>query len=122
MKEVRSGAVAVIDDDADVREVLEAYLTIAGYTVHTYESGRKFLETAALDQFDCLLVDQRMPDMTGLEMVEELDSRGIRIPALLITGECDETLTQAIECSGMAGILQKPMSPRELLTFLEGAR
>src|ERR1700759_5413672 len=86
---VRSGMsniVAIIDDDGDVRDVLDALLETAGHTVKTYTSGRQFLQDPELNEVPCVVVDQKMPEMTGLDLLRELAAAGQTIPSLLITG------------------------------------
>jgi FixJ family two-component response regulator len=113
-----TGVVAIVDDDDDVGEVLRGLLETVGYQVETYKSGNEFLAEARPGQLACLVVDQNMPNMTGLEMLTQLGSRGIAIPTLLITGSSDANLAKQALDLGVMKVLEKPMSPRELLTFI----
>jgi len=110
--------VAVIDDDADVRDVLEAYLELAGHTVKTFRSGSEFLALVTPGRFDCLIVDQMMPEMTGLQVVHELDCRGMAIPTVLITGNRASISLKTTHGSPVIGVLQKPMGCQELLQYV----
>ena len=110
--------VAVIDDDDDVGDVLSGLLETMGYQVETYRSGMDFLSDAHLDRLACLVVDQNMPKMTGLEMIESLSERGISIPALLITGIYDAKVERKAASLGVMTVLEKPMSHHELLRFI----
>jgi FixJ family two-component response regulator len=67
----------------------------------------------------CIVVDQRMPRMTGLELLQELDKRGRQIPSLLITGVHDPVVDAAASRIGAMTVLEKPMSPQELLRFVQ---
>src|SRR6476646_2072858 len=67
-----TGVVAIVDDDDDVGEVLRGLLETVGYQVETYKSGNEFLAEARPGQLACLVVDQNMPNMTGLEMLTQL--------------------------------------------------
>ena len=78
--------VAIVDDDGDVREVLDALLELVGHTVKTYRDGQQLLDDPELSDVVCLIVDQKMPEMTGLALLRELNSTGRAIPSLLITG------------------------------------
>ena len=89
-----------------------------GYQVETYRSGMDFLSTAQFDQLACLVVDQNMPSMTGLEMIEGLAERGVNIPALLITGIHDPEVERKAASLGVMTVLEKPMSHHELLRFV----
>src|SRR5215469_2892635 len=78
--------VAVVDDDDAVRDSLRFLLEIAGYSVATYGSAAEFLHKAPLEDLACLVVDQHMPEQTGLQMVSRLRSQGVMLPVALITG------------------------------------
>jgi FixJ family two-component response regulator len=110
--------VAVIDDDNDVGDVLGGLLETMGYQVETYQSGTDFLSAAKLDRLACLVVDQNMPSMTGLDMLERLVDRGINIPSLLITGIHDPEVERKAASLGVMTVLEKPMSHHELLRFV----
>jgi FixJ family two-component response regulator len=110
--------VAVIDDDNDVGDVLGGLLETMGYQVETYRSGTDFLSEAKMDRLACLVVDQNMPRMTGLEMIERLSDRGVNIPSLLITGIHDVEVERKAASLGVMTVLEKPMSHHELLRFI----
>jgi FixJ family two-component response regulator len=110
--------VAVIDDDNDVGDVLGGLLETMGYQVETYRSGMDFLSEAKMDRLACLVVDQNMPRMTGLEMIERLSDRGVNIPSLLITGVHDAEVERKAASLGVMTVLEKPMSHHELLRFI----
>ncbi len=114
----KASIVAVIDDDIDVGDVLGGLLETMGYQVETYRSGMDFLSDAHFDRLACLIVDQNMPLMTGLQMIETLTSRGVSIPALLITGIHDADVERKAASLGVMTVLEKPMSHHELLRFV----
>ena len=118
MDKDNASIVAVIDDDNDVGDVLGGLLETMGYQVETYRSGTDFLSGAQFDQLACLVVDQNMPKMTGLEMIETLSGRGVNIPALLITGIHDAEVERKAAKLGVMTVLEKPMSHHELLRFI----
>jgi two-component system, LuxR family, response regulator FixJ len=118
MDHENTGTVAIIDDDEDVRDVLGVLLETAGYAVQTYRSGAQFLADPEHDEVACLLIDQRMPDMTGLELLLELERRGLTIPALLITGARDADVDREADQLGAMTVMQKPVPPHELLQFV----
>lgn len=113
-----SGIVAVVDDDNDVGEVIGVLLEMMGYTCETYRSASEFLLKSQFDHLACLIVDQNMPHMTGLQMIEWLDDKGIHIPTLLITGTHDTSVERKAATLGVMTVLQKPMSHHELLRFI----
>ncbi len=77
-----------------------------------------FLSEAQFDRLACLVVDQNMPQMTGLQMIERLSERGVNIPALLITGIHDVEVERKAAELGVMTVLEKPMSHHELLRFI----
>jgi FixJ family two-component response regulator len=118
MDKDNASIVAVIDDDNDVGDVLGGLLETMGYQVETYRSGMDFLSQAQFDRLACLVVDQNMPNMTGLQMIESLCERDINIPALLITGIHDAEVERKAAGLGVMTVLEKPMSHHELLRFV----
>ncbi len=118
MDKDNAGIIAVIDDDNDVGDVLGGLLETMGYEVETYQSGMDFLAEAKFDRLACLVVDQNMPSMTGLQMIAKLVERGINIPALLITGVHDVEVERQAANLGVMTVLEKPMSHHELLRFI----
>ena len=115
MRTDSASVVAVIDDDNDVGDVLGGLLETMGYQFETYRSGTEFLMDARMDQLACLIVDQNMPQMTGLDMIARLNERGVNIPALLITGVHDPDVERKAANLGVMTVLEKPMSHHELL-------
>jgi FixJ family two-component response regulator len=111
--------VAIVDDDDEVREVLRGLLESAGHTVETFKSGRDLLDNAVLETIACLVVDQRMPEMSGVALISAVARKGITIPSLLITGAPDTDIARAAENLGAMTVLEKPLSPQELLRFVQ---
>ncbi|HET6607273.1 MAG TPA: response regulator [Rhodopila sp.] len=118
MEKDNSGIVAVVDDDDDVGDVLGGLLEAMGYQVETYRSGMDFLADARFDRLACVIVDQNMPGMTGLQMIEQLVERAVTIPALLITGVHNPEVERKAALLGVMTVLEKPMSHHELLRFV----
>ena len=79
--------VFVVDDDPSVRRGLRRLLSAAGYRVSTFASGRELLEHAALEAPSCLVVDVRMPGLSGLAVYDALVAAGARVPVVFITGD-----------------------------------
>lgn len=113
-----AGVVAVIDDDDDVGDVLGGLLEVMGYEVATYRSAPEFLADPQKERLACLIVDQNMPKMKGLDMIARLINDGINIPALLITGTHDPEVERRAADLGVMTVLEKPMSHHELLRFI----
>ena len=90
----------------------------AGHSVETFKSGGDFLANARLDEIACLVVDQRMPDMSGVALISTIARRGLTISSLLITGAHDAEIARAAETLGAMTVLEKPLSSQELLRFV----
>jgi two-component system, LuxR family, response regulator FixJ len=107
--------ISVIDDDQGVREALRRLLESAGFSVSIFCSAEEFLDLAGHKATSCLIIDMRMPGMTGLALYHHLQAEGCRIPAILITA-CPATgEQQEAVAGGMAAYLGKPFSDRVLL-------
>src|SRR5262252_5972863 len=108
-------AVFVVDDDAAVRQGLRFMLRAAGYSVETFASARSFLEDYDPRRGGCLLLDVRMPEMTGLELQQRLNVRGWRIPVIFITGHGTIPLAIAAMKAGAFDFIEKPLREDALL-------
>jgi FixJ family two-component response regulator len=106
--------VAVVDDDDAVRDSLQFLLEAAGVPVVTYGSAAQFL-----NDISCLVVDQHMPDKTGLQLVSCLRRRGMMLPVALITGSPSADLLRLASELGIAKVLEKPLDDEMLLQFIE---
>jgi FixJ family two-component response regulator len=102
----------VVDDDPSVRKALRRLLRAAGMEVETRSSAASFLQTPLHREPDCLILDIRMPEMSGPELHQSLVAMGRHIPVVFITAhEADADLSEA----GEAAILHKPFDDEALL-------
>jgi len=108
------GVVGIVDDDPAVRHSLKFSLEIEGFAVGVYASAQELLEDADLDRFRCLVIDQHMPGMTGLDLVAKLRDRKLSVPAVLITTHPPRAV---LVRAGKAGvpIVEKPLLGNALL-------
>jgi two-component system response regulator FixJ len=111
---LRPDCIVVVDDDAAVRDSLGVLLEAHGLRVRDFASGAEFLKSDIHRIVACLVLDYHMPEMTGIEIVEELQRRGRSYPTILITGLSDETIIQRALSAGIMAILEKPL-PDEVL-------
>ena len=115
--------VAVVDDDDAVRDSLQFLLETAGYCVATYHSAAQFLNDAKPGDLSCLVIDQHMPEQTGLQLVARLRERGMTLPPIaLITGSPSPDLERRARDLGVASVLEKPLDDDLLLDFIERSR
>lgn len=108
--------IRAVDDDEDQLISLEALLSGEGWDVAAYTSARDFFVNDRPSRPGCLILDLRMPDVSGLEVQAEMKKRGITLPIIFLTGHGDiDTAVFAIR-AGAEEFLQKPVQPDRLLT------
>ena len=113
--------VFVVDDDAGVRKSLQLLIETDKLPVETYSSAVEFLEACTPERPGCLVLDLRMPGMSGLELQERLAANGCRLPIIFITAHGDvSTATRALR-AGALHFLEKPFSSQELLDTIHKA-
>lgn len=100
--------IVVVDDDEAVRDSVGILLETHGLRVRDFASGAEFLHSDVSNIMSCLIIDYHMPDMTGLEVVEELRRMGRSRPTVLITGLSDKSIVQRALTAGIMAILEKP--------------
>lgn len=121
MNEVAAATVFVIDDDGAVRDSLATLLRAAGLPVRTYESARHFLREFRPEYSGCLMLDIRMPGMSGLELQEELAQRRCRMPIIFLTGHGDvPTAVRALK-RGAFDFIEKPHDEQRLVLATHNA-
>ncbi len=116
MQQDLASAVGVVDDDPAVLDSFRFMLEVAGYRVLTFRSASEFLAHTS-DPPCCLILDQQMPDLTGLELVARLRSDGIMLPILLVTGWPSSAIDARAAELGVEGVLEKPPSEGDILSF-----
>lgn len=113
--------VFIVDDDADMANSLAWMLDASGFRVSTYCSAASFLKDFDAAQPGCLLLDLCMPRQSGLELVDELSQRGVRIPVVFMTAYADvPTAVEAMK-AGAIEFLQKPFERAALVKSLHRA-
>jgi two-component system response regulator FixJ len=113
--------VCIVEDDEAIRESLRLLLFAAGIACHTYPSADTFLERADAREFDCLLLDIRMPGMDGLELFQLLLREQAPYPIIFITGHGDIPLAVTAIKQGAFDFLTKPFRQGELLEKVQSA-
>ena len=113
--------VYVVDDDEPFRNSLQWLLESAGHRVVTYATAESFLHDAEPLAAACLVLDVRLPGMSGLELQQELKQRGESLPIIFVTGHADAGM--APDTNASCHFLQKPFQDAQLLDLIaEAAR
>ncbi|MCS6835571.1 MAG: response regulator [Anaerolineae bacterium] len=109
--------ILVVDDDDMNREVIEAFLLLAEYRVAQARDGTEGLELARRLRPDLLLLDVRLPDLSGYEVCRQLkgDPSTQAIPIILVSGYAGEDVAQTVQASGADGFLERPFTSAQLL-------
>lgn len=113
--------VFVVDDDVAVRNGLKFLLHTTGYAVEEFQRARSFLDAYDPTQDGCLLLDVQMPTMTGLELQQELNRRGWRIPVIFITAHGTIPMTIEAIKAGAFDLIEKPLREEALLNSIQRA-
>jgi FixJ family two-component response regulator len=100
--------VAIVDDDPAVRKSLKFSLEIEGFNVRAYSGAADLLDDPALTDCGCIIIDQNMPAMNGLDAVATLRKRSISVPAILITTQPSQALVRRAASAGVL-IIEKPL-------------
>jgi FixJ family two-component response regulator len=113
--------VIVIDDDLSMRQAITTLIDTVGLNSQTYGSGQEFLQHLSLDVPSCLVLDVRLPGLSGLNLQRELSERGMSIPIIFITGHGDIPMSVQAMKAGAVEFLTKPFRDQDLLDAIEQA-
>src|SRR6516165_4239066 len=113
--------ICVVDDDESVAHSLKVLLETFGFDVKSYASGAELLADNRRRAAGCLLVDQHMPGMNGLDVVERLQKEGVRIPTILISGRLDTSTRERAATLGITRVIEKPFAADHLMELIRTA-
>jgi FixJ family two-component response regulator len=116
-----SAKVGVVDDDESIRDALSSLLRSAGYKCALFASAEAFLESGLLDETDCMVIDVRMPGVSGLDLQLKLHEMNCSIPVIFVTGHADYQVRARALAQGAAGFFGKPFSDEALLGAISSA-
>ena len=111
--------VHIIDDDDAVRDALHMLLTSENITAQTYASAEEFLEQEKILQPGCLLLDVRMPGISGLQLLDHLKKKDISLPVVLITGHGDVSMAVQAMKDGATDFIEKPFNNERLIKTIK---
>ena len=113
--------VYVVDDDEAIRRFLRGLIPSVGLRVETYATAQEFLDAYQAGSPGCLLLDIRMPDISGLELQAELKRRGIDLPVIILTGHGDVRVAVHAMKAGAVDFVEKPFNNDLLLHGIQKA-
>jgi FixJ family two-component response regulator len=113
--------VFVVDDDASVRDAVKRLIGSVGLRVETFGSTAEFLSSKRPEAPACLVLDVRLPDVSGLELQRDLAAANFHIPIIFITGHADVPMSVRAMKAGAVGFLTKPFRGQELIDAIQEA-
>ena len=113
--------VFIVDDDAGVRDSLAMLLELKGFRTRTFAAAEAFLAEYRPEWPGCLVLDLRMPGMTGLELQAELARRGSGLPVIIITAHGDVATTRSALKGGAVDFIEKPIDDEALVAAIAAA-
>ena len=113
--------VYVVDDDSSVREAIKSLIMSVGLRVETFGTAQEFLKSTRLDAPGCVVLDVRLPGLSGLDLQRELSAHGIKLPVIFITGHGDIPMSVRAMKAGALEFLTKPFRDQDLLDAIQQA-
>ena len=114
MKDIKP-VVFIVDDDSSVRRSLERLVRSVGLTAKSFASAKEFLQSGHGKETGCLVLDMRMPEVSGLELQEKMTRAGILLPIIFISGHGTVPMSVRAMKAGALDFLQKPFDEQDLL-------
>jgi FixJ family two-component response regulator len=117
----RTGIIAIVDDDEPLREALSSVMKAAGFSTETFASAEEYLDAGARQSTACLILDVRLPGMSGIELQRRLADGNSEVPIIFVTAHGDHFLRDSVMKAGAAGFLSKPVRSDALLKTIRAA-
>jgi FixJ family two-component response regulator len=117
----KAGIIAIVDDDAPLREALGSVMNAAGFRTSLFASAEDFLDSPEWRDTACLILDVRLPGMSGVELQRRLADAGSQVPIVFVTAHGDASLRDLVVKAGAAGFLNKPARSGALLKEIHSA-
>ena len=118
---IEAALISIVDDDESMREALQSLLRSVGFRAETFASAEQFLQSDQIENTACLILDVRMPGMSGLELQRRLIATQCRIPIVFVTAHGDEEARSRALQEGAVEFLLKPFSEEALLNAIQVA-
>jgi two-component system, LuxR family, response regulator FixJ len=121
LQEYRELVVSIVDDDESVRRSVRNLLLSVGLRVEVFESGKSFMGSPQRSYTGCLVLDLRMPEMDGLDLLAHLEEAGEHIPAVILTAHGDDEVRERARRAGVVAFLDKPVKSAVLIEGVQSA-
>jgi two-component system response regulator FixJ len=118
---LNGSTVFVVDDDTSVRRSVESLVDSVGLASRSFDSAQSFLSETQPDQGGCLVLDVRMPGMSGLDLLDRLRQDGYTLPVIMMTGWADVPMAVRALKAGAVEFLQKPVNEQVLIDHVQSA-
>jgi RNA polymerase sigma factor (sigma-70 family) len=118
---MKKPTIHIVDDDQAVRESIQWLIESVGLNIETYGSANEFLDNYAEDSLGCLILDVRMPGISGLDLQHILADRGIDLPIVFVTGHGDVPMAVRALKNGAVDFIEKPFNDQVLLDTIQSA-
>jgi FixJ family two-component response regulator len=115
------GSIAIVDDDEPLREALGSVLKAAGFSIEAFASAEEFLESHRREKIACLILDVRLPGMSGIELQRRLIDASVALPIVFVTAHGDASMRDLVMQAGGAAFLNKPVRSDALLKEIRAA-
>lgn len=113
--------ITIVDDDDSVRDSIQSLIRSVGFRASSFGSAEEFLQSDLLQKVSCLILDVRMPGMSGLKLQRYLKEKNFQIPIIFITAHYDETTRSKALNEGAVEFLNKPFNEESLLRAIDVA-
>src|SRR5260370_21034154 len=110
--------ICIVDDDEWVVDSLKVWLETLGFDVLSYRSGADFLADDQRRHAGCLVIDQHMPGINGLDVVDRLQKEGVRLPTILVSGRLDVNTRERASNLGVIKVIEKPFVAARLVDLV----
>ncbi len=111
----------VIDDDESVRKAFKRLLRSASYEVEIFSSAEEFLENQKPNKSSCIVIDMKMPGMTGFDLQQKLKAQGTRIPVIVVSASDDAQVREQAREMGAVAFFRKPIDDQAFLDAISWA-
>ena len=118
---IETALISIVDDDESIREAIQSLLRSVGFRAKTFASAEQFLQFDQIENTACLILDVRMPGMSGLELQRRLMATQCHIPIVFVTAHGDEEVRSRALQEGAVEFLLKPFSEEALLNAIQAA-